>query len=120
MGESYAQLIIVLIIFVGVLFVTLWVTKWISGYQRVKGEGSNVQLIESSLLATGKYIQIVRIGDKYYALAVCKDSVTVIGEIEKDSLIINDGGSQTLSFKDILSRAGHTSNGDSRENENKE
>ncbi|MBR6390383.1 MAG: flagellar biosynthetic protein FliO [Lachnospiraceae bacterium] len=118
MGSSYAQFIIVLIIFAGVLAVTLWVTKWMAGYQRGKGTDANIQLIDSQAIATGKYIQIVRLGDRYFALAVSKDNVTLISELEKDSLVIREGGSQTASFKDILSGIRPAAGGDTRENEN--
>ena len=33
-ADSYAQFITVLLIFVAVLAVTAWVTKWIAGYQK--------------------------------------------------------------------------------------
>lgn len=120
MGSSYGQFIVVLLIFVGVLAVTLWVTRWLSGYQRTSGAGSNIQLIEAQSLATGKYIQIVRIGDRYFALAVSKDNVTLISELEKDSLIIRESGSRTPSFKEILSGTRSVGGGETPENENKE
>ena len=109
MGSSYAQFVIVLLIFIAVLGVTLWVTKWMSGYQKGRSSGSNIELVESASLAVGKYIQIVRLGDSYYALAVTKDSVTLIDELDRESLVINDGGGKSVSFKDILSRAGSAS-----------
>ncbi|MBO4900751.1 MAG: flagellar biosynthetic protein FliO [Lachnospiraceae bacterium] len=118
MGSSYAQFIIVLIIFVGVLGVTLWVTRWMSGYQKIKGSDSNIQLIDSQAIGTGKYIQIVRLGDRYFALAVSKDNVTLISELDKDSLVIREGSSQAVSFKDILSGIRPATDGDTRENEN--
>ena len=119
MGSSYAQFIVVLLIFVGVLAVTLWVTRWMSGYQRVKGSDSNIGLIDSQAIGNGKYIQIVRLGDRYFALAVSKDNVSLISELDKDSLIIRDGSSQTASFKDILSGIRPAPGGDTIENENK-
>jgi flagellar protein FliO/FliZ len=109
MGDSYAQLIIVLIIFVGVLAVTLWVTRWISGYQKVKGAGSNIELIEAASVSNGKYIQIVRLGNKYYALAMSKDNVTLICELEKDSLNLDSGGTPKMSFKEIIAGVGKSS-----------
>ena len=118
MGSSYAQFIIVLLIFVGVLAVTLWVTRWMSGYQRVRGTDSNIRVIDSQPIGNGKYIQIVRLGDRYYALAVSKDNVSLISELDKDSLIIREGSSQAVSFKDILSGIRPGSDGDTLENEN--
>ena len=109
MGDAYTQLIVVLIIFVGVLAVTLWVTRWISGYQKVKGAGSNIELIESASIANGKYIQIVRLGNRYFALAVSKDNVALIGELEKDSLKFGSTDTPRMSFKEIIAGVGKSS-----------
>ena len=105
-GSSYGQLMIVLLIFVGVLALTYFVTRWISGYQRARGEGANIQLVESLPLAANKYVQIIRIGQKYYALAITKDNVTLIAELGKDDInIATESVSTMSSFRDILSHA---------------
>lgn len=101
--SSYAQFIIVLLIFVGVLAVTFFVTKWTAGYTKKRGTGTNIELIESAPLATNKHIQIVRIGEKYIALAITKDNVSVLTELEMDQLDINKANAGT-SFRDIMSR----------------
>ena len=41
-ADSYAQFITVLLIFVAVLAVTAWVTKWIAGYQKKQGAESKI------------------------------------------------------------------------------
>ncbi|MCR5594267.1 MAG: flagellar biosynthetic protein FliO [Lachnospiraceae bacterium] len=122
MTSSYGQFVVVLLIFVGVLAVTFFVTKWMSGYQSGRKNGSNIELIESAPLSTGKYIQIVRLGERYYALAVSKDNVTLIGELDRDSLIINDSGSGSggMSFKDIISKVSSASGSEAHVNEEKE
>lgn len=74
---SYAQFITVLLIFVAVLGVTAWVTKWIANYQKQQSVNENVQVIETTRIANNKYIQIIRVGEKYIVIAVCKDTVTL-------------------------------------------
>jgi len=101
--SSYGQFIIVLLIFVGVLAVTFWVTKWMSGYQRSRQNGTNIQLIESAPLAANKHIQIVRVGGKYIALAVSKDTVTKIAELDPEDIVLPEKEA-TPSFKDILTK----------------
>ena len=106
-GSSYGQFIVVLLIFVGVLALTFFVTRWVSGYQKTRGAGSNIQLIESASISSNKYIQIVRVGKKYVALAICKDGVTMLTELNEEDLSLPDegGNTTTRSFKDILSHA---------------
>ena len=74
--ESYLQFIAILIIFVLVLGLTYYVTKWLAGYQKEKNSGRNIEVLETGRISTTKYIQIVRLGDKYMAIAVGKDEVT--------------------------------------------
>ena len=77
-ADSYVQFMTVLILFVFVLAITAFVTRWIGGYQKGKSAGANMELIESLRLSSNKYVQIVRIGRKYLAVAVCKDTVTIL------------------------------------------
>lgn len=103
-ADSYAQLITVLIVFVLVLGVTALTTKWIAAYQKQQGVNENIQVVETARIANNKYIQIVRIGETYIAIAVCRDTVTTLGEIHSEELkqakIV-----QSFSFKHFLEKA---------------
>ena len=103
--DSYIQFLTVLIIFVFVLTLTYWVTKWTAGYQKSKSTGANMELIDAMRLTNNKYVQIIRIGQKYLAVAVCKDTVTMLTEIPEDELCISEGKvTKISSFQDILSK----------------
>ena len=104
-SNSYAQLLTVLLIFVVVLGATALTTKWIAGYQKEMGRSGNIELLDAVRLGNNKYIQIVRVGQTYLALAVCKDSVTVLCEISENEMKAGDGAhAQRLSFQEILKR----------------
>ncbi|MBD5493795.1 MAG: flagellar biosynthetic protein FliO [Lachnospiraceae bacterium] len=104
--DSYLQFMTVLIIFVFVLVVTYWTTKWIAGYQKGKLHNTNMELIEAIRLTNNKYIQIIRVGQKYLAVAICKDSVTMLTEISEDQLILSDDGEgmERFNFKELLEK----------------
>ena len=102
--NSYAQFITVLVVFVLVLAVTALVTKWIANYQKVQSANVNIEVIETTRISNNKYIQVVRLGERYVAIAVCKDTVTLLGEIPKEQL--KEGNhSRNLRFRDILDKA---------------
>lgn len=103
LGNSYAQLITVLIIFVLVLGVTAVVTKWLAGYQKQQSVGSNIQVIETSRISNNKYIQILRVGDTYMVIAVCKDTITLLGQISEEGLKLEKTGGD-FSFRELLER----------------
>ncbi len=103
--DSYVQFVTVLLLFVFVLAVTAFVTKWIGGYQKGRSVGKNMELVEALRLSNNKYVQIVRIGRKYLALAVCKDTVTMLSEIPEEDLDFPEGSTgSALGFKDVLAK----------------
>lgn len=104
-ADSYVQFMTVLLLFVFVLAITAFVTKWIGGYQKSRSVGANMELIESLRLSNNKYVQIVRIGRKYLAVAVCKDTVTMLSEIPEEDLSFPEGSFGSAStFRDVLAK----------------
>ena len=84
--KSVGQFLALLIVFIFVLFITYFSTKVIADIQKNQISGSNIKLHEAARLSQNKYIQIVQIGQKYYALAICKDTVTVIDTLDPNDL----------------------------------
>ena len=101
---SYAQFITVLLIFVVVLGITAVVTRWLANYQKQQSVNENIEVIETTRIANNKYIQIIRAGEKYMVIAVCKDTVTMLGEIPEDSLKATRPV-QNFGFKELLDKA---------------
>ena len=66
--------------------------------------GKNIKIIETCRISQTKYIQIVQIGGRYVAIAVSKDQVTSLGDVNKENLIIKDETQENVSFKDILEK----------------
>ena len=103
--DSYVQFMTVLLLFVFVLAITALVTRWIGGYQKSRSVGANMELIESLRLSNNKYVQIVRIGRKYLAVAVCKDTVTMLSEIPEEDMSFPEGSFNGAStFRDVLAK----------------
>ena len=103
--NSYLQFMTVLILFVFVLGITYFVTKWIGGYQKSRSFNANVEVIETFHLANNKYIQIIRVGKKYLAVAIGKDSVTMLTEIPEEQLMLSEGVDDIQpSFKELFDK----------------
>lgn len=105
--DSFVQFVTVLLLFLMVLFITYGVTRWISGIQKTQMQGRNMEVVDTMRISSTKYLQIVRAGDKYLVIAVCKDTVTMLAEISKDSLVmeqiaLKDG--YQLGFREILEK----------------
>ena len=104
--EAFAQLLTLLIIFIFVLTLTYFATRWVGNYQKNKLSGSNIKILETMRISNTKYIQIVKIGNKCFSIAVCKDSITYLCQLEEDELVYQETStcSNTESFKLILDK----------------
>ena len=118
--DSFAQFITVFIIFIFVLVMTYGVTRWISKYQKTQYVGTNIEVVETSRLTANKYLQIVRTGNKYIVIAVCKDTVTMLTELSEEELKLQEVSSgETLDFKTVLaSFKGKKTEADSKDDGN--
>lgn len=103
-ASSYAQFITVLVIFVLVLGVTAWVTRWMANYQKLQNVNCNIEVIETARITSNKYIQLVRVGETYMAIAVCKDTVTMLGEVSAEQLKLRDTDLNRTSFKELFQK----------------
>ena len=110
-GESLFQLLVMFVIFIAVLFVTYYVTKWIAGYQKAGTWNRNLKIVETIKVSSNKVVEIIEAGqNKYFVIAVGKDEITLLGTLDKEDLkpeasdlsVSPDSG--VGSFQDVLSR----------------
>lgn len=104
--EAFAQLLTLFLIFIFVLGLTYFATKWVGNIQKNRLSGSNVKVLETMRITNSKYIQVIKIGSKCFAIAVCKDTVTYLCELNEDDLTFQDTSVQlkSESFKNILDK----------------
>ena len=104
-ADSTIQFLTVLLIFIFVLGITAFTTKWMAGYQKQQNQNGNLEIIEAQRMGSGKYLQIVRAGEKYFAVAVCKDTVTLLAEIPREQLVFkNPGQGTSANFHDLFEK----------------
>lgn len=104
--SSFAQLITLIIVFVFVLGLTMVATRWMAKLQKQQYRCTNIEVIETFRISNTKYIQIVRTGQKYIAIAVCKDTVTMLTELQQDELELITSPDTTVipGFQEILTK----------------
>lgn len=110
-GESIFQLIVILFCFIVVLILTYYTTRWIAGYQKSHTYNKNLAVVETLKLTTNKYIQLIQVGkDTYYVVAIGKDEVSLLGQINgeqlKDISLDTEEAIPTVKgdFEDILNK----------------
>ncbi len=118
--SSAWNIISLILIFIFVLALAYFSTKIIAKYQsNTLNSKSNIKIIESFRVGNNKYIAIAEIAGQYYALAIGKDEINLIGTLDKDNIIDRQStyNVNKTSFKDILSKV---KNNNSNEQINKE
>lgn len=103
-AESLLQFFVLLLVFIFVLAITYFTTRWIAKYQQGQVSNRNIQVVETYKITTNKYIQIIKVANKYMAIAVSKDNITYLSELDENELegkelITNDH------FVDMLEKA---------------
>ena len=113
--DGYIQFVAVLIVFILVLVLTAFVTKWIAKYQKQHSVTSNIEIVENTSMSNGKYIQIIRIGETYMAIAVCKDTVTALCEVPKEQILEREIVNNQGQFKELFLKAIKKDSGNTHE-----
>lgn len=103
-GESNVlQLMGLLIVFILILVVTYYTTRFVAGVKNGVTKNSNFKVLETYRLSQNKYLQLIQIGTKYFVIAVSKDNVNFLAELnENDIFIAEKNVTPSGNFKDII------------------
>ncbi|MDR0964088.1 MAG: flagellar biosynthetic protein FliO [Clostridium sp.] len=116
---DYLELGALLLVFLLVCVATVFTTKWLGGIQRSGNQSKYTQVLDTIRIAPNKYVQILRIGEKVIAIAVCKDTVTLLGDIPNDQLPVLEKKASKRSFLEFFEKA-TKSKSDTGESDTKE
>ncbi len=102
--NSIAQFVTVLLIFLFVLVITYFTTRYIARIEKRRMVTGNMELLDALRISNNKYLQIVKVGSKYLCLAVCKDTVTMLVELEQEDIKEIESEIKPINFQDILEK----------------
>ncbi len=106
--KSIGQLICSVLLFLFVLFLAYVAARFAGSFQsNVLNKRSNIQVIEAFRLSNNKMVEIVKIGNRYLALAVCKDSITVLSELDESEIKEQEVSLKPIDFNSILDKIKH-------------
>ncbi len=100
---SVVRLITVFLLFVFVLGITYVTSRYVAGFQKKRMGSSNIDVLESARVMPNTVLEIIRAGDKYLLIAIAKDKVTMLTELDPDSLQFREGSVD--SFASIMEKA---------------
>lgn len=90
------QFFLLIIVFIIILFLAYYSTKWLASSRFSIKRNSNVRIIESISVGYQSTIQLIKVGSKLFLIGVTKESVTFLTEIDEE---INEDENKQNDFK---------------------
>lgn len=106
--DSFFQLLGSLIIFVFVLAMVYFVTRWMGAIQKGRSDNKNLHIIETISVGNNKMISIVEAGTVYLVISIGKDEVHLLARLTREQLkdlsFEDERGMSPESFTEILGK----------------
>lgn len=101
--RSSLELFGLVIIFIIIILASYFVTKFIGTKQLGRRNGSNFKVVDNYRVSQNKVIQLLRVGDKYLVIAICKDTIQLLTELSQEQVIEDKMMTNSeKTFKDVL------------------
>lgn len=101
--DSFVQMLGLVILLIVILIAAYYTTKFIGGMRQGQLMHSNFQVIDAYRISPNKVIQIVKIANKYVVIAIGKDSINYITELDESEIVMKtERDKQPQSFTQIL------------------
>lgn len=97
--KMLGQFFFLILLFALILFAAYYVTKLIANVQYQKFQSSNIKIIETVGISPQKSLQLVKVGNKIYLLAITKDNIIFISEIDENQIILSDNNHKQSDLK---------------------
>ena len=101
--SSIASLFGLIVLCILIIVASYFVTRLVGGKQLACQKNSNFKTVDTFHLAQNKYLSIIQVGRRYFVIAICKDTVTMLSELQEEDITMWRAGVQdTASFKSIF------------------
>lgn len=102
-SNSIWELIGLVLLLIVILIATYYTTRFVGRAKGNQLRTGNFDLIDSYRISPNKMLQIVKVSGKYLVIAVGKDNIEFITELEEDKVIVREVRSPNKqSFKKIF------------------
>lgn len=104
-SNNVAELIGMVIVLLLILAAAFYTTKFVGKFSMGQFRESNFNVIDTYRISPNKFLQIVKVTNKYILFSVSKDHVTYITELDESEVIMKDTNvKENISFKQILDK----------------
>lgn len=81
------EILLLLLAFVAILWGAQYVSKKVASISLRNQAGKCMQLIESLTISPGKMLQIIQVGKRYFLVAVYKEGIRYLTEIQEENVL---------------------------------
>lgn len=93
MLKEIFELVFLIVVFVGVLWLTYFVTRTVGMSNKKNSFNKNMEIIEVLSLMQGQYLYIVKVGEGYYLMGCTqKGNIAYLKELAKEELNLEEKG----------------------------
>lgn len=103
-GSLWQMFGLVLLLII-ILFAAYYTSKFVGKMTMGQLKNSNFQVIDAYRITPNKVLQIIKVGNKFLLIAITKDEINLITELDESEVFIKDTGTKEIqSFKQILDK----------------
>ncbi len=103
--DSILQLVGLVVLLIVILVAAYYTSRFIGGIKLGQLKKSNFQVIDSYRVTPNKALQIVKIGNKFVVVAIGKDNINFITELDASEVIIRENHQgEKQNFKQIFDK----------------
>lgn len=103
-AENIMQLLSIIIVFVLILIAAYFTTRFVGKSSITQPKTKNIKVIETYRLAPNRFIQIIKVGEKYIVIGVGKDNIEMLIELKEEQLNLDEIGTSVIGFKEMLEK----------------
>ena len=90
--ESVVRLITVFLLFLFVLGITYFTSRFVAGFQKRRMGSPNIEIVEAARVSQNVVLEIIKAGGKYLLISVGKDGATTLCELTAEELVLDQTG----------------------------
>ncbi len=103
--DSFVQLVSLVFVLIIILVAAYYTSRFVGKMKMGQMNKSNFQVIDTYRISQTKALQIVKIANKYVVIAIAKDTIEVITELDEAEVMIREfHNDEKQSFKQILDK----------------
>ena len=99
------QFLTALLVFVFVLALTYFTVRWVGAYQKMQPGNKNFEVIDTCKVTQNKYLQIVKVGSRYFLIGIGKDSLEFFTELDENDLDLSGPTTMQDGFQQFYQKA---------------